>query len=311
MVAYLGPSIRRVLWAPSQGRNSYLPTNSEDTVGRQLESLTLENFKAFGRRTTIPLAPITILVGENSAGKSSVIQSLLFLKQTLAHAETGRETLLPKGTLVDLGSIRELLFRHDCERTCEIAAVLSPETERNPFSYSSFEDEATGLGVSFGCSTSGAENTLEMRDPRLYWLDEGDESPLAVLKPTPDSFWESHAAWGKRTGLSRSVQPKPSVQTRQVKKIAIDHAVMTQYEQQFAEFRRDILEALSAWPNTSKFANWECYEAAGDWPGAIQFIEHLLAKHGRDFLDEFTTWLDAYTLENYFARVKNAPKSGF
>jgi hypothetical protein len=46
-----------------------------------LSRLIVENFKSFGQRTQIPLAPITVLVGENSAGKSSDIRQ----------AEHGRE----------------------------------------------------------------------------------------------------------------------------------------------------------------------------------------------------------------------------
>jgi AAA15 family ATPase/GTPase len=39
-----------------------------------LRSIQLENFKAFGQRTVIPLAPITLIFGQNSAGKSSILQ---------------------------------------------------------------------------------------------------------------------------------------------------------------------------------------------------------------------------------------------
>ena len=47
-----------------------------------LKSLELENFKAFGKRVRIPCAPITLIFGENSSGKSSILQALYLLKQT-------------------------------------------------------------------------------------------------------------------------------------------------------------------------------------------------------------------------------------
>jgi AAA15 family ATPase/GTPase len=47
-----------------------------------LKSIQLENFKAFGQRTIIPLAPITLIIGQNSSGKSSILQSLNLLMQT-------------------------------------------------------------------------------------------------------------------------------------------------------------------------------------------------------------------------------------
>ena len=38
-----------------------------------LRSVTLENFKSFGAKQTIPLQPITVLVGPNNSGKSNFI----------------------------------------------------------------------------------------------------------------------------------------------------------------------------------------------------------------------------------------------
>ncbi len=45
-------------------------------------SLRLTNFKAWRETGTIVLEPVTMLLGTNSSGKSSLIQSLLLLKQT-------------------------------------------------------------------------------------------------------------------------------------------------------------------------------------------------------------------------------------
>src|SRR5271167_4480685 len=82
-----------------------------------LRSIQLENFKAFGQRTVIPLAPITLIFGQNSAGKSSILQALSLLKQTIERG--GEEAVLllrVERGLVDLGSFQDLLFRHDLQR---------------------------------------------------------------------------------------------------------------------------------------------------------------------------------------------------
>ncbi|MYF56575.1 AAA family ATPase, partial [Candidatus Poribacteria bacterium] len=86
-----------------------------------LHSLELENFKAFGERARIPFAPITLIFGENSAGKSSILQALNLLKQTRESREAGA-LLLPRteNGIVDLGSFQELLFDHDLKRTLSI-----------------------------------------------------------------------------------------------------------------------------------------------------------------------------------------------
>ena len=81
-----------------------------------LHALELENFKAFGKRSRIEFAPITLIFGENSAGKSTILQALNLLKQTLESQESG-VLLLPREEdgIVDLGSFQEMIFDHDFE----------------------------------------------------------------------------------------------------------------------------------------------------------------------------------------------------
>ncbi len=76
----------------------------------------LNNFKPFGKPAVIPIKPITLIFGANSSGKSSIIQSLLMLKQTLDESESSDVVLLPKGSLVDLGNFKEFIHRHEIKR---------------------------------------------------------------------------------------------------------------------------------------------------------------------------------------------------
>ncbi len=86
-----------------------------------LHALELENFKAFGKRARIEFAPITLIFGENSAGKSTILQALYLLKQTLESRESDAP-LLPRteNGIVDLGSFQEMLFDHDLEQMFSI-----------------------------------------------------------------------------------------------------------------------------------------------------------------------------------------------
>jgi predicted ATPase len=49
----------------------------------RITRLAVEGFKSFSESRSIDVAPLTILAGANSSGKSSIIQPLLLLKQTL------------------------------------------------------------------------------------------------------------------------------------------------------------------------------------------------------------------------------------
>jgi hypothetical protein len=80
-----------------------------------LIEIALENFKPFGTRQVAPLAPITLIYGPNSGGKSSLIQALMLLKQSMT--TSGDSTgLIPRGEYVDLGSFKSLLHKHETTR---------------------------------------------------------------------------------------------------------------------------------------------------------------------------------------------------
>ena len=48
-----------------------------------ITSISVEGFKSIGEKLTLELKPLTILAGANNSGKSSIMQPLLLMKQTL------------------------------------------------------------------------------------------------------------------------------------------------------------------------------------------------------------------------------------
>ncbi|SEH06131.1 AAA family ATPase [Candidatus Venteria ishoeyi] len=74
----------------------------------KLTALEIENFKSFKEPTRVEFAPLTILLGRNNSGKSSIIQSLLLLKQTLN--EPRSEVPLKLEGIVEAVNLRELTF---------------------------------------------------------------------------------------------------------------------------------------------------------------------------------------------------------
>jgi predicted ATPase len=72
-----------------------------------LRKWSLTNFKSFKGKTEIDLAPITVLAGANSSGKSTIIQSLLLLKQTLQYVPATRALGL-NGPLLKLGKFDDI-----------------------------------------------------------------------------------------------------------------------------------------------------------------------------------------------------------
>lgn len=80
-----------------------------------LNHLKLENFKIWRSTGPVRLAPLTLLLGTNSSGKSSLIQSLLLMRQTVKGNDAGLDLNLGNpdaGDTVTMGQFRDLLCRH-------------------------------------------------------------------------------------------------------------------------------------------------------------------------------------------------------
>lgn len=93
----------------------------------RLIAVTLERFKSYEGETRIELAPLTVLLGRNNGGKSSIIQSLLLLKQTLADPRP--EVPLRLEPLVDAFNLRELTFGWPAANGAVVGPTFAVEWE--------------------------------------------------------------------------------------------------------------------------------------------------------------------------------------
>ncbi len=75
-----------------------------------LTNITLENFKAFQKLDNLKVKPITILCGTNSCGKSSILQSILLLKQTL-ESKNSNQNLVLNGDFVKLPYFKDVIYK--------------------------------------------------------------------------------------------------------------------------------------------------------------------------------------------------------
>ncbi|UCG01864.1 MAG: DUF3696 domain-containing protein [Candidatus Heimdallarchaeota archaeon] len=133
-----------------------------------ITNLSLQNFKGFGYPgQNIPMNRITLLFGANSAGKTSIIQSLLLLHQTITEATDPTTVLLPNGTLISLGSFREFVHKHDLDREIKIgieseyidSMCFSFRLQNNLMEMASFE----GLAKEWMTTNSKIQNWERIR----------------------------------------------------------------------------------------------------------------------------------------------------
>ena len=70
-----------------------------------------KNFRSFVDTGPIEIRPISILIGPNNSGKTSVVTPLLLMKQTV-EAKDPAIHLKTTGPMVNLGSFKDITFRH-------------------------------------------------------------------------------------------------------------------------------------------------------------------------------------------------------
>jgi len=92
-----------------------------------LTNLHVKNYKAFDD-SSVKIRPITILLGANSVGKSSIIQLLLTLQQTAQEDKSSYKSALKiYGSSVNLGSTENLFHKRDTTNPVEIElSIQSP-----------------------------------------------------------------------------------------------------------------------------------------------------------------------------------------
>jgi predicted ATPase len=93
-----------------------------------LKSWSIENFKPIVNSGELKLAPVTVLAGLNSSGKSSLLQSILMISQTLSSRVLDRP-LLPNGPIVQLGTFEDILSELSNSRTLIIGFTFDMEGE--------------------------------------------------------------------------------------------------------------------------------------------------------------------------------------
>ena len=86
-----------------------------------ITELRAQNFKSWQDTGTLQFAPLTGFFGANSSGKTSILQVLLMLKQTIESSDRNR--VLHFGddrSLVDFGTFHDLLYTHQTDLTLQL-----------------------------------------------------------------------------------------------------------------------------------------------------------------------------------------------
>ena len=145
--------------------------------------LRVENFKAWQGKREVELAPLSLFLGTNSAGKTSLLQMLLLLKQTAESPDRRQHLNLggQPGDVLHLGGFRDIISGHDLKR--ELAFGLSFTGSRT-----TKQQRVIDYDVSF-CQTGGGipvvKSLTYASGERIFKAERGQKG--GYLLTTADS----------------------------------------------------------------------------------------------------------------------------
>jgi predicted ABC-type ATPase len=89
-----------------------------------IKSIAVKNFKGFSEEVRIDLRPITLLFGANSAGKSSVLHALQYVREILERNNANADRTAQGGEAIDLGGFMNLVHGRSVERQIEVEVEM-------------------------------------------------------------------------------------------------------------------------------------------------------------------------------------------
>ena len=139
-----------------------------------LTRIDLRHFKCF-ETLKLPLCPLTLLSGANASGKSSVMQALALLHQTMREHEWSSRLML-NGTAIRLGTAADVIDQVYGRRNCGIS-LLDGDGARFRWDFEAERDEMSMVvrrtrGETGAGSGWDAEESLPLR--HLLPLDSSD-----------------------------------------------------------------------------------------------------------------------------------------
>jgi len=262
-----------------------------------LTKLRVKNFKAWGEElweSGVELAPITLFLGPNSAGKTSLLQVPLLLKQTFTSPDPSLDLNLggQPTDLVDLGTFESLIHGNDTKRELGIGIALDLVGRGRK----SLEYEATFTGSGLAASLQRVdfrENgraVIARRQDKDFVLETGEGARI------PGRFQQSRSSAFHGKGARQVDLQSLFAQFEAVARVAT-------YQSSLAVFRRSI-ETL-AYLGPLRDAPARSYLWTGARPGDLgtrgeRAVAALLAS-----LDEVEDGHGAVLVENVSRWMKN------
>ena len=149
-----------------------------------INSLHLGNFKAFAETQKIPVKPITLIFGANSAGKSSIIHSLALAHEAIRTGELDLFRTDLGGSSVDLGGFRQYIHRRQANRRMDWRLTLNTTKFQGRLKELLDPVSEITAGVTIGMPLDDMDQPLPGASPQIfsYELESGGKTLLRMSR---------------------------------------------------------------------------------------------------------------------------------
>ncbi|MFC1792719.1 DUF3696 domain-containing protein [Planctomycetota bacterium] len=82
-----------------------------------ITKINIENFKGIGEKIVIPIRPLTLFFGANSAGKSTILHAFHYVREILERQNYDADQTLSGGEFIELGGFGDFVHKKEMDRS--------------------------------------------------------------------------------------------------------------------------------------------------------------------------------------------------
>lgn len=151
-----------------------------------IKTLFIGNFKAFAETQKIPVKPITLIFGANSAGKSSIIHSLALAHEAIRTGELDLFRTDLGGSSIDLGGFRQYIHRRQANRRMDWRLTLNTAKFKGRLRELLDPISEITAGVTVGMPLDDMDQPLPGAEPHVFSYElESDGKTLLRMSRRP------------------------------------------------------------------------------------------------------------------------------
>ncbi len=145
-----------------------------------ISEIYLESFKCF-ERLTLPMNSFTLLTGLNGGGKSTILQALLLIQQSLVeNPATGK--ILLSGSIVNLGTIKDVVDKVNGVRKFKLGFTIQATT--STWTFEGDRNDEDGLSIPIvAIDWRSGDKKGQLKHPKISDVfDNSGQWPAQIIK---------------------------------------------------------------------------------------------------------------------------------